>query len=239
MNQTMTSPFYEAATLILPLILAIVCHEVAHGAVARLLGDRTAEEQGRLTLNPFAHVDWFGTVILPGMLALAHLPVFGWAKPVPVNQFRLRNPRFGMMLVAAAGPLSNLLLAALSAVLLGVLAGGLSTRPAPLSLIAFTIDNLQNFLAINLFLALFNLLPVPPFDGSHIVEGALPRHMAAGYARLRRYALPVMLLLLVILPRLVPGFSLVDAWVGPPYEWLYGQYLALAEATSTLLMSHR
>jgi len=234
MNDVTNNPLYVAATLIVPLILAIVCHEVAHGAVARLLGDRTAEEQGRLTLNPIAHVDWFGTVILPGLLALAHLPVFGWAKPVPVNQWRLRNPRYGMMLVAIAGPASNILLAGLSAVLLGAIPGGLADKPQPFGLAAFTIANLQNFLGINLFLALFNLLPVPPFDGSHIVEGALPRRLAAGYARLRRFALPVMLVLLVIVPQLFPGVSVVDKWVDPPFEWLYARCVDLAVASAAL-----
>ena len=235
MTDPATSPLYEAATLILPLVLAIVCHEVAHGAVARLLGDRTAQEQGRLTLNPLAHVDWFGTVILPGMLALAHLPVFGFAKPVPVDARRLRNPRFGMMWVAAAGPASNLVLAALSAVLLGALAVLAPAQPDPMSFIGFTMANLNNFLAVNLFLALFNLLPLPPFDGSHIVEGALPRRLAYGYARLRRFALPAVLILLVIVPRLFPGFDLVERWVGPPFEWLFTRYAALAEATARLL----
>jgi Zn-dependent protease len=228
------NPLWAAATLILPLVLAIVCHEVSHGAVARLLGDRTAAEQGRLTLNPIAHVDWFGTVILPGMLALAHLPVFGWAKPVPVDFRRLRNPRLGMMLVAAAGPLSNLLLAAAAAVGIGAIAGSLTGKLAEFGFASFCLDNLRNFLAVNLFLALFNLLPVPPFDGSHIVEGALPRRAAIAYAGMRRYALPIMLILLVIVPRLWPSANIIDAWVGPPFEWLAGHYLALAQAVAGL-----
>jgi len=118
MNQTL----FQAAALIVPLILAIVFHEVAHGRVARHFGDPTALERGRLTLNPLKHVDPVGTVILPGMLALAHLPVFGWAKPVPVDPRRMDNPRRDMMLVAVAGPATNLVLAAVGAVLLGLLA---------------------------------------------------------------------------------------------------------------------
>ncbi|MBU6269234.1 MAG: site-2 protease family protein [Sphingomonadales bacterium] len=230
----MNNPVWDAATLILPLVLAIVCHEVAHGAVARLFGDRTAAERGRLTLNPLKHVDPFGTVILPGMLALAHLPVFGWARPVPVNAARLRNPRRDMMIVGAAGPLCNLVLAALSAVVLGVMAGNLTAKPADFSFMAWCLDNTRNFLDINLFLALFNLLPIPPFDGSHIVEGLLPYRAAMAYHRMRRWALPAVLILIVIVPRLFPSVDIVSAWVGPPFEWLAGHYLALAQWTAGL-----
>jgi Zn-dependent protease len=225
----MNATLFDAATLILPLVFAIVCHEVSHGAMARLLGDHTAEEQGRLTLNPFPHVDPVGTVILPGLLALTHLPVFGWAKPVPVNQWRLRNPRWGMMLVAAAGPGSNLLLAALSAVALGLFArNGLIDTGSQTGLVAFTIANLNNFLAINLFLALFNLLPIPPFDGSHIFEGLLPRGLARRYASIRSGGMLLVILLLVVVPWLVPGFDPIRRLVGPPFQWLSGQYIGLA-----------
>ena len=222
--------FYEAATLILPLILAIVCHEVAHGYVASLLGDTTARDQGRLTLNPFAHVDPFGTIILPGMMALAHLPVFGWAKPVPVNPYRLNDRRHGMMWVAAAGPASNLALAGVAALVLGLLARA-GVTPAPVggavSLGGFLFDNCQNFLAFNLFLALFNLLPVPPFEGSHILEGLLPRGLAARYAGLRRYAMLLMIGLLVLPPMLF-NVSIVSRVVLPPFDWLFGEYMRLA-----------
>lgn len=229
----MSTTLFDAATLILPLVFAIVCHEVAHGAMARLLGDHTAEEQGRLTLNPVVHVDPLGTVILPGLLALTHLPVFGWAKPVPVNARRLRNPRWGMMLVAAAGPGSNLLLAALAAIGLGLFArSGVAETGTGTGLAAFAIANLGNFLAINLFLALFNLLPIPPFDGSHIFEGLLPRGLARRYASIRNGGMLLVILLLVVLPWLVPGFDPVRKLVGPPFDWLYGHYLALAALVS-------
>ncbi len=227
----MNGTLFDAAALILPLVFAIVCHEVAHGAVARLLGDHTAEEQGRLTLNPFPHVDPIGTVIFPGLLALAHLPVFGWAKPVPVDWRRLRNPRWGMMLVAAAGPGSNLLLAVLAAVGLGLFARNDPT-PAPLGLAAFSIANLVNFLRVNLSLALFNLLPIPPFDGSHILEGLLPRGLARSYARMRSGGMLLVIFLLVVLPWLIPSFDPVGKLVGPPFDWLAGQYLALADWVS-------
>jgi Zn-dependent protease len=220
MQQTLV----QAAALIVPLVIAIVFHEVAHGMVASLLGDPTAHEQRRLSLNPLRHVDPIGTVVLPGMLALAGAPVFGWAKPVPVNQHRLRNPRFGMMAVAAAGPLSNLVLAAIGAVLLGLLARGEGQG----AFLDFITLNLQNFMFINIFLALFNLLPIPPFDGSHIVEGVLPRRAARGYARLRPYGFPLLFILLLIVPYLWPDLHLVQHIVQPPVDWAADHYEALA-----------
>src|SRR5262249_44587096 len=118
----MNNTIVQAAALIVPLIIAIVFHEVAHGWVARALGDPTAHEQKRLSLNPLRHVDPIGTIVLPGFLALIKAPVIGWAKPVPVNKWRLNNPRYGMMAVAAAGPGTNFILAAIGAVALGLLA---------------------------------------------------------------------------------------------------------------------
>ena len=227
MNETI----YNAAALIVPLIIAIVFHEVSHGLVANLLGDPTAKEQRRLSFNPIRHVDPIGTVVLPGLLALVKAPVFGWAKPVPVIKQRLRNPRFGMMAVAAAGPGSNLLLAGVGAVLLGLLVRSFGdAQPAePLRFIAL---NLSNFLTINIFLALFNLLPIPPFDGSHIVEGLLPPRAAEVYDRLRPFGFPLVFILLIGLPYLVPGFDLVSRIVLPPVQWLGGHYYALAEAVA-------
>lgn len=221
---------YRAAVWIIPLVIAIVFHEVAHGWVARLLGDRTAHDQRRLSLNPLRHVDPFGTVVLPMMLALAKAPVFGWAKPVPVNPSRLRNPRFGMMAVAIAGPATNLLLALVAAVLLGGMAawsgGALPSGGAG----AFVFANVFNFLLINVFLALFNLLPVPPFDGGHIVQGLLPRALAVQWAKMARFAFPVVILLLVFLPMLVPGANIVQRLVLPPANAVVDAYLAIADA---------
>jgi Zn-dependent protease len=214
----------QAAALIVPLIIAIVFHEVAHGWVARALGDPTAHQQRRLSLNPLRHVDPIGTVILPGMLALASAPVFGWAKPVPVNQRRLNNPRFGMMAVAAAGPLTNLVLAAIGAVLLGLLARGTAQGDAA----AFVALNLQNLILINIFLALFNLLPIPPFDGSHIVEGVLPRRAARTYARLRPWGFPLLFVLLLVVPYFWPNLGLVQRVIVPPVAWAANHYDALA-----------
>lgn len=216
----------QAAALIVPLIVAIVFHEVAHGWVARALGDPTAHEQRRLSLNPLRHVDPMGTVVLPGFLAFAGAPVFGWAKPVPVNHRRLNNPRFGMMAVAAAGPLTNFLLAGIGAVLLGLLvragAGG--------DVAAFLALNLQNFILINIFLALFNLLPIPPFDGSHIVEGALPRRAARSYAKLRPYGFPLLFVLLLVVPYIWPNFGIVERFVLPPVAWAANHYQTLVAA---------
>jgi Zn-dependent protease len=224
MNETL----FQALTLIIPLVFAIVFHEVAHGYVAKLLGDPTARDAGRLTLNPLRHVDPIGTVVLPGILALAKAPVFGWAKPVPVNKFRLNNPRRDMMLVAAAGPGSNLAMAGVAAVLLGLLSGSSGGGPSVLETSPFIAANLVNFLTINIFLALFNLLPIPPFDGSHIVEGLLPRELAKAYGGLQRYGFALVIVLLIVIPWLIPSFTPVSWILMPPFEWLTGQYLSLA-----------
>ena len=228
----MSDTIYQAAALIIPLVIAIVFHEVAHGFVAKLLGDPTAHQMKRLSLNPIRHVDPFGTIVLPGILALIKAPVFGWAKPVPVLKQRLRNPRYGMMLVAAAGPASNLVLAAVGAVLLGLLSRSLNVAPAEGSLVHFAILNLFNFLSINIFLALFNLLPIPPFDGSHIVEGLLPREWIPAFDGLRRYGFMLVLLLIVVLPQMVPGFDPVGRLVLPPVDWLTDHYISLAKAVA-------
>ncbi|NMN06496.1 MULTISPECIES: site-2 protease family protein [unclassified Novosphingobium] len=221
MNETL----YTVATLAVPMIVAIVFHEVAHGRMALLLGDRTAKDLGRLSSNPLRHVDPVGTVILPGMLALAHAPVFGWARPVPVDVRGLPRPRRAMMLVGAAGPAMNFALAVAAALAIGVLARFVTV---PGAVAQFVAANLVNFLAINLFLACFNLIPLPPFDGSHIVEGLLPERLAPGYARLRPLGFPVILLLLIGLPWLFPGIDPLRTVIDPPVNWLADRYLALA-----------
>lgn len=233
----MNDMLIQAAALIVPLVFAIVFHEVAHGMMARHLGDPTAEELNRLSLNPLRHVDPIGTVVLPGFLALIHAPVFGWAKPVPVNARRLRNPRRDMMLVAAAGPGMNFIMAAAASVVLGLLVRGMPN--------AATFDDLFNlvgmmqpvpgfaalililFISINVFLALFNLLPIPPFDGSHIVEGLLPDGLRQGYARIRALGMMLPILLLIVLPSLIPGFNVLRFIVGP-VDWVLDRYAHLA-----------
>jgi len=222
----MSDTLYQIAIWLIPLIIAIVFHEVAHGYVARMLGDQTAAERGRLTLNPIRHVDPVGTLLVPMMLALAHAPIFGWAKPVPVVTARLNHPRRDMALVALAGPGINLVLATIAAAAIGLWvasAGGLPQTGGA----GFVAANLINFLLINVFLAIFNLLPVPPFDGGHVVEAILPRPLAAHYAKLSRFGFPVMLFLLVVLPMLVPGANVVARVVGPVADRVVGLLLGL------------
>lgn len=223
----MDDTLLQAAALIIPLILAIVFHEVAHGWMALALGDPTARERRRLSFNPLRHVDPVGTVVLPGFLAMVGSPIFGWAKPVPVNQRRLRDPRKGMMAVAAAGPGTNLLLAAAGAILLGLLVRFAGDDLG--SMTKFVAMNFNNFIIINVFLALFNLLPVPPFDGSHIVEGALPRKAARVYARLRPLGLPLLFLLLLVIPYFFPEWGVVQRFVLPPVIWASERYYELAQ----------
>jgi Zn-dependent protease len=204
---------YEIAVWLVPLVIAIVFHEVAHGLMARRLGDPTAEQRGRLTLNPIKHIDPFGTVVLPMVLAISHAPVFGWAKPVPVNYRRLNNPRRDMVLVALAGPGMNLLLALIGTAILAatiMLSGGADGGAA-----AIVAANALNFLLINIFLAVFNLLPVPPFDGGHVVEGLLPRSLARSFRKIGRYSLLVLVILLLILPAISPSANVVGRVVTP------------------------
>lgn len=211
----------QMALILVPiLIVAIVFHEVAHGWAALALGDPTAKEQRRLSLNPIRHVDPVGTVILPGFLAMVGAPVFGWAKPVPVNARRLSNPRAGMMAVAAAGPATNFLLAGLGAAALGIAAAAGATGE-------FVQQALISFILINLFIAVFNLLPIPPFDGSHIVEGALPRRWAAGYEKLRPYGF-LLFFGLIAIAWAFPSLDVIQRLVGPPVEWFMRHYLEFA-----------
>jgi Zn-dependent protease len=225
----MDGTLLAALALIPALVFAIVFHEVAHGWTALALGDPTAKERRRLSLNPVRHVDLFGTLLLPGMLALAGAPVFGWAKPVPVVQQRLRNPRFGMIAVAAAGPLTNLALAAIGAVALGFLVRG--GAPADASVSGFLVLAFTYFVLVNVFLAFFNLLPIPPFDGSHIVEGVLPPRLAQAYQRLR----PVGFLLffgLVALTWFGPTSGILDHLIGPPVTWMLERFDAVVQSVS-------
>ncbi len=210
------SLLWKLATWLIPLIIAIVFHEVAHGLVANALGDPTAKRRGRLTFNPIKHVDPFGTVILPMALAVTGAPVFGWAKPVPVVSQRLRNPRYHMVLVALAGPGMNLLLALVAAMLL---AGLVAMDPQGLFWV-FIVQNLVNFMVINAFLAIFNLIPMPPFDGGHVVEGLLPRRLAIHYAKLRRFGFPLLIILLLVVPMLFPDADIIERTIAPPVNWI-------------------
>jgi Zn-dependent protease len=225
----MTGTLFEILALAPALVFAIVFHEVAHGWTALALGDPTARERHRLSLNPLRHVDPIGTLVLPGVLLLAGAPAFGWAKPVPVIQQRLRNPRFGMMAVAAAGPLTNLAMAVLGAVAVGLLVRG--GNPPEASVGGYLLLALTFFMLINVFLAFFNLLPIPPFDGSHIVEGVLPPSWASVYRRLRPLGI-VLFLGLVALSWYGPTSGILTHLIGPPVEWMLGRLDAIARAVS-------
>jgi Zn-dependent protease len=188
---------YAASIWVIPLIIAITFHEAAHGYVARFFGDNTAWQFGRVTLNPFKHIDPVGTVLLPALLFVTRSPfLFGYAKPVPVNFGALRNPRRDMILVAAAGPAMNIILAVMAALLFH-LVGYLPDTAG-----RWAAENLKNGLVINVILAIFNLLPLPPLDGGRIVVGLLPDRLATHFARLERYGLGILVGVLFILPML-------------------------------------
>ncbi len=177
-----------------PIVVAIILHEVMHGVVARMLGDDTAARAGRLTLNPLAHIDPFGTIILPGILLFAHAPVFGYAKPVPVDFRRLHPPRAGMIAVAAAGPITNLTLAVISAVIFRNMISQ-STVPASHTMLFLSRIALASCI-VNIELAVFNLLPLLPLDGGRVLAGLLPPALARSFARVERYGFLILLVLL-------------------------------------------
>ena len=175
----------QAIMIFVVLLFSVILHEVAHGYTALRLGDPTARDAGRLTLNPLKHIDPFGTVVLPLLLHFAQSPILiGWAKPVPVNPYLLKEPNKAMMLVAASGPLTNITLAVLFALGLRYLPA--STAPLFVNLLVFSCY-------INIILALFNLLPVPPLDGSKLLAGLLPVRLRESYLRLGRYGIFIVL----------------------------------------------
>jgi Zn-dependent protease len=210
---------YQISTAFVPIVLAITVHEVAHGFVAKHCGDPTAAEAGRLTLNPLAHVDPFGTIILPGMLFLSGLPPFGFAKPVPVDFRRLANPRSDMVWVAAAGPSVNLFMAIGFALLMNLtifLSGGVQH---------WFVDMLQIGIAANLVLAVFNMIPLPPLDGGRVAVGLLPVSLGRRLARIERFGLLIIIALLLF-PALLSSYfeiSFHPIWslIQPVIKFLY------------------
>ena len=194
---------YLATIWVIPVIIAVTFHEAAHGFVAHLLGDDTAWRLGRVTFNPVRHIDPFGTILLPGILLLMHAPfLFGYAKPVPVNFRALRSPRRDMVLVAAAGPATNIALAVVAA--LAFHAVGYFPATAAQWLAA----NLRNALVLNVLLAVFNMFPLPPLDGGRILVGILPQAVAAPIARLEPYGILILIGLLILLPMLAAQLGL-------------------------------
>lgn len=180
----------KIAIYALPIIFAITVHEASHGYVARFFGDMTAHYQGRITLNPLRHIDPIGTILVPALTLLVGGILFGWAKPVPVDFSRLRNPKRNMMWVAAAGPASNFVMAIMWALIYNfadLIPANLTT---PLRLMA------QAGILINVVLMVLNLLPLPPLDGGRIAVSLLPSHLAARYARIEPYGFFILLALL-------------------------------------------
>jgi Zn-dependent protease len=188
---------------VLPLLLGVVFHEVAHGWMAEKCGDPTARLRGRITLNPFVHIDLVGTVLLPIILIVTHAPfLFGWAKPVPINFQNLRGGRRDMALVAIAGPATNLLLAIGSSLLYHLMLNGLRSGWIPLEGVVVRIADPVIAMAglsvsFNLVLMLINLVPIPPLDGGRIAVGLLPLRLASGLDRLENMGMLVLLVLMM------------------------------------------
>jgi Zn-dependent protease len=202
----------EIALVAIPVIVAITLHEAAHGYVARHFGDDTAERAGRISLNPLRHIDPFGTILLPALLLLSHAGfLFGYAKPVPVNFAALRHPKRDMIWVAAAGPGMNILLALISAVLLyAAIHLGINER--------FVLAALWTSININLVLAVFNLLPIPPLDGGRVAVGLLPQPLSMAVAQAGRFGMLLVVALFILLP--LAGINLFHYVVQIPVDFL-------------------
>jgi Zn-dependent protease len=218
------------ALAVIPVVLAITLHEAAHGYAALALGDTTARDAGRLSLNPLKHIDRVGTIIIPGFLLISQLLLpphkiffmFGWAKPVPVGAWKFRDPRRGMAIVAIAGPLMNFFLAWLAALVIPMADDPSATQ-------AIVQQFLIYFMLSNIVLGLFNLLPIPPLDGGRIAVGLLPLALARIWARLEKAGIVIVLLVVFILPRLTGVDPLGQAlesvlpWAFRTVFWLAGR----------------
>ena len=216
---------YQASTWVVPVVIAVTFHEAAHGFIAYRFGDSTAWQAGRVTFNPFKHIDRFGTIILPALLILIRSPfLFGYAKPVPVNFGRLNHPRRDMVWVALAGPGTNVLLAIVSSLLFY----GVDLMPrSPAEWLA---ANLVHSIQINAVLCVFNMSPLPPLDGGRVAVGLLPDAFALPLARLERYGMLILLLFLFVLPYVGAqtgrNLNILGWLIGAPTEALI--YLVLA-----------
>ncbi len=199
----------DALILLAVLVPSVILHEVSHGFVALMFGDDTAKRAGRLTLNPFAHIDPIGSVLLPALLIFAGLTPIGYAKPVPVNVSRLRSPRNQSVLVSLAGPAVNITLSVIAGILLHLRLSEILAQSNLLSSAQITVDpSLVDRIffymgAINLLLGVFNMIPIPPLDGSAVVERILPSAFLPGYYRLRMLMLPVILVLFLVFPNAI------------------------------------
>jgi Zn-dependent protease len=203
------------------LIVAVILHEISHGVVALWFGDDTAKRAGRLTLNPVPHIDPFGSIILPAMGAITGLPFIAWAKPVPVNPNQLRNPRNNMIWVGLVGPFTNFALMAIAALVARWQFGNMQSLPFGATFADLPLDFriVLSFALVNLFLGVFNFLPIPPLDGSSLIERVLPERWLPGWYRFRPYGILVLFALVFftgIFSRIMAPFerALIDFVVG-------------------------